>query len=386
MTVSFARTLGILLVGGSLLTSCAGSRFRPQADRPERPVLTRGWAYAESEREMLSLDAGVTPVSYAGPVVAAERVVAGSDRFGVMAFGKRNGEVLWRRNFPEEVAAQPFVHAGGVYVGTVLGGLHFLDLRTGAQKWEVGLGSPVQGEFLHAFDRLYVSTADGAVHALDPGTGKTIWSYRRAALGGTTIRGGGRPAAIGGRVWMGFGDGALVSLDPQSGAMLSEKLFRDNLKFLDLDAKVVGWRDGLFVATYDGKLRYLRADGSVVWEFAAGGARTPLVSETEIVYLPASDGTVYALRATTGKELWRYSLPRGVPTGLALIARPGKAGAALVVAGSEEWVTALDAASGRLLGRISVGRGSGTYAPLAVDGTSFYMLSAYSRLYQFRLN
>lgn len=377
MRAIFCASLALGLVG------CASS-WRPSAERPVVPALERGWFFVEDSKEALSMEASVAPVSYSAPVLAGELLVAGSDRFGVMVFHKRTGQLVWRKRMPEEVAAQPLVQGERLFVGTTNGSMHSLDLAGGAEKWQVSLTGPVQGEFLLAFDRLFVATADGALHALDPGTGKLIWSYRRSMLGGSTIRGGGRPAAISGRIWMGFSDGALVALDPQTGALETEKVFRDNLKFLDLDAKVVGWRGGLLVSTYDGKLRYLRPDASTIWEFDAGGARTPLVSEQEVVYLPSSDGTVYALRGSTGKEIWRHALRRGVPTSLSLV--DGKRGQALVVTSSEEWVSALDPATGQLRGRISLGKGSGSYAPVAVDGREFYVLSAYSRIYQLRLN
>jgi outer membrane protein assembly factor BamB len=270
-------------------------------------------------------------------------------------------------------------------VGTASGTLHRLDLDTGSEAWSVPLSGPVHGSMAFAFDRLFVATADEALHALDPGTGKLLWTYRRPAFSGTSIKGGGNPSVIDGKVWMGFSDGALVSVNPQTGSMESEKDFRDNLKFMDLDAKVIGWRDGLLVSTYDGKLRYLRKDGSLIWEFPAGGARTPLVTENDLIYLPSSDGNLYAIAGGSGKELWRFSLPRGVPTGVTLIQRGPER--LLAVTASEEKLFLLDH-NGKLLQQVSLGKGSGSFAPIALDKdtNSFYVLSNYSRIYQFRLN
>jgi outer membrane protein assembly factor BamB len=368
------------------LASCSSSMsWRPHGLAEPKPLVSRGWAYSESEKEALRLDAGATPSSYSAPLVVGEKVVFGSERFGITVLAKKSGQVLWQKRFPEPVAAQPLVNGNSVFVGTAEGNLYSFDLDSGHQNWVAPMGAPVQGSFLLAFDRLYVSSLDEALHAVDPASGKALWTYRRPAFSGTSIRGGGNPAAINQRIWLGFSDGSLVSLDPQTGGLDSERSFHDNLKFLDLDARVLGWKDGLLVSTYDGKLRHLRKDGSLAWEFPAGGERNPVLVD-EVVYLPSSDGTVYAINADTGKELWRYALARGVPTSVTVSEAGGKK--VLLVTGSEEKVFVLSAANGEKITDISLGKGSGSYAPIALDAEtkSFYVLSSFSRVYQFYLN
>lgn len=320
--------------------------------------------------------------SFSGPTLAGNKVIYGSDRFGVRALAKQNGQLLWKKNL-KAVHVVPLVVGQRVFVGSALGDFYSLQLDSGEVNWQVNLGAAAKGEILSAFDRLFVATADEAVHALDPATGKILWTYRRSAFSGTSVTGGGSPAAIGGQVWAGFSDGNLVAINPQTGAMESERIYRDNTKFMDLDARVVGWKDGLLVNTYDGKLRYTRKDGTLIWEFGAGGAKAPLVTSEGILFLPSSDGNVYAISGSAGKEIWRSSLRRGVPTSVAL-AQKGKK-EYLVVGSSEEKIYLLDPATGKQLTQVSFGKGSGSYSPIAVDGDKFFVLSSYSRLYQFIL-
>jgi outer membrane protein assembly factor BamB len=367
-----------------LFFSCAA--LKPSADRKPEPLLRRGWSYAENSSGLFAIDAGVTPVSYSGPVLAGEKLLFGSDRFGLVAVAKKTGQVLWKKNVAEGVTALPFVLDGKVIVGSGSGQLAQFSVDGGQEGWAVNLGAPVHGSMAFAFDRLFVATADEAVHGIDPSTGKVLWTYRRPSFSGTSIRGGGNPSIVAGKIWLGFSDGSLVSLDPQTGALEFERLYRDNLKFMDLDAKVVGWKEGLLVSTYDGKLRHIKRDGTLLWEFPAGGARAPLVAEGDVIYVPSSDGTVVALAGATGKEIWRHALRRGVPTSLAVVKKEGKT--LLLVSGSEERLQVLNATSGKLESESSFGRGSGSYAPIAVDAEfgTFYVLSSYSRLYQFHLN
>lgn len=345
--------------------------------------MRRGWSYAESQSEFIKQDAGIAQVSFSGPVITENLVLFGSDRFGVTVINKLSGRVQWQKRFEDGVAAIPFVWKDKLYVGTESGGLHLLDLENGREAWSVLLSGPVQGAMTFGSDRLFVSTADEALHCVDPSTGKVLWTYRRQPFGGTSIKGGGNPSWIAGKVWVGFSDGALVSLNPQDGSVLWEKQFRDNSKFMDIDAKVIGWQDAILFTTYDGKLRYMKKDGTLLWDFPAGGARSPIVTSSETIFLPASEGTIYALNSA-GKELWRYSLNRGVPTGIAYWQDKN----VLVVASSERNIYVLNAKTGALISKAGLGGGSGSYAPVALDepSKSFYVLSSYSRLYQFILN
>lgn len=372
-----------LLLSLVLFASCASLRGKPHAMRAKEPLLQRGWSFVESEKEFLEQEAGVSQVSFSAPVLAGEKIIFGSERFGLTAIAKRNGQKLWQQPMENGISAQPLADEKSVYAGTESGVLSKFDLDSGRPLWNVTLTGPVHGAMILAYSRLYVGTEDEALHAVDPATGKVLWSYRRPAYSGTAIKGGGNPAAIAGKVWIGFSDGALVSLDPETGAMDSERQYRDNLKFTDVDARVVGWKDGLLVSTYDGKLRHIKRDGTVVWEFGGGSARAPLVTDGDEIFFPSSEGSVVAMNGA-GRELWRYSLKRGVPTGVGMVSKKDRR--LLVVVSSEDKVYVLDANDGAPLAESGLGRGSGSYAPLAVDDGSVYILSNYSRIHQYRLH
>jgi outer membrane protein assembly factor BamB len=368
-----------------LLVSCSTLSWKPSPVGEKRAAWSRGWAYIESEKEFLGLESGVTPISYSGPVVSGEKLIVGSDRFGVMALSKSSGQSIWRQNISGGVSTLPLISDKSIFVGSDFGNLYRLHSESGKVSYEVSLGAPIHGSMILVLDRLFVATADEGVHSIDPSTGKILWTYRRPAFSGTSVRGGGNLNFIAGKIWTGFSDGALVALNPQTGALENERIFRDNLKFVDVDAKVVGWKDNLLVINYDGKLRLLRKDLTTLWEFDAGGARTPLVTEDDVIYISSSNGIIYAIQASSGKEIWQQPLRRGVPTGLALLKK--EKGKYLAVASSEERAYLLNADSGKIVSDVLLGKGSGSYSPLVADPdtNSFYLLTSYSRIYQMRL-
>jgi outer membrane protein assembly factor BamB len=374
------------LAAALALVCCSCSHLHgPGPKREREPVLQHGWNFIESDREYFRMENGVDPVSFSAPVLAGEKLVFGSERFGLVALNKKSGQQLWRNKLDGALLAAPLVVDSTVYAGTHTGSLYSLDMAGGHEKWHVALSASIHGSFLLAFQRLYVGTEDEALHCIDPATGKEIWTYRRSGFGGTSVQGGGNAAAVNGKIWVGFSDGTLVALNPDTGGVEAEKNFRDNLKFTDIDARVVGWRDGMLVANYDGRLRYLRKDGSVIWEFGSGGARSAVIGDGDVLYFPSSDGAVYALSGNTGKEIWSFPLRRGIPTGLAVMSVNGRK--VLVVAGSEERVFVIDATTGQQLAQSSLGKGSGSYGPIAADPETghFYVLSQFSRIHEFRL-
>ena len=95
------------------------------------------------------------------------------------------------------------------------------------------------------------------------------------------------------------------------------------------------------VGTRDGVLHALRADGSTLWAFQAGGpfAAEPAV-DGDTVYAACGDGRIYALAIGSGQERWRYDARE------ALVTRPMVAGGVVLVASQQDTVFAVDARTG----------------------------------------
>jgi len=170
-------------------------------------------------------------------VAAGERVLSPVTVSGL--------QLLWSRTLNGPIASAPSVARGKVYVGDWGGIESALDAGTGDLIASANLGqtssaacnpnvlgitsSPdVEGNVL------YVAGGDDAFYALDADTLETVW---RHSLGDNSATGGYygwcSPAVTGGKVMQGiasncdnpFPRGALVALDPATGAQLATTYF-----------------------------------------------------------------------------------------------------------------------------------------------------------------
>jgi outer membrane protein assembly factor BamB len=371
-----------------VLSSCAS--IRPGPIREVTPVLKRGWTYSENSRESkTTLEAGVTPVDFSSPVENGDHIVLATARIGLVVIHKDNGQVIWKRlALNETFSGKPLIAKNLIIIGSEEGYMHAFRLDNGQQVWKVPVPAPARGESVIIGDTVVFSCADESVHANDVMTGKELWTHRRPSYAGTSIFGGGNPAIIGGQIWIGFSDGTLTALDANDGSVKLEKNFRDNIKFNDIDARPLSWKENVIVATYDGKLRMLKRDGTTIWEFQAGGARSPVIATLDgasILLLSSSEGSIFAINIENGQEIWHYNLKRGIPTGLTFIDGPKPI---VVSASSNEFIFALDMRTGKEMSRISLGQGSGSYSTPVADAKrrSVFILSQFSRLYQLQIH
>jgi len=93
--------------------------------------------------------------------------------------------------------------------------------------------------------------------------------------------------------------------------------------------------------TQDGWLHAFRRDGSLAWEFKAGGAfPAPPTVDGDTVYAGSGDGRVYALSLADGKLRWSYDAKEEMGT------RPVVAGGVVYLMSLQDTLVALDARTG----------------------------------------
>jgi len=197
---------------------------------------------------------------------------------------------------PAHFAPRP---AGGRVVITGRGGLSVLDGGDGTPLWratpEAAFGAPL----IHG-DRLLVGDGNDLV-ALALADGAPLW--RHPVHENAKIHYA--PAAHGGTVFLGGGDGRLSALDADSGAVLWATDRTSQWHYLRQMAVTA---DGavLVAGGYDDALYGLDpADGAMLWRFEAGNFINSQLVHDGGVYFWSPTGWVIGLNAGTGERRWR---------------------------------------------------------------------------------
>lgn len=146
------------------------------------------------------------------------------------------------------------------------------------------------------------------------------------------------PVVDAGLLVVGVNSGRVYAMNSETGALLWARRQRGAIAS---SAAIAG--DRVFVTSMDGALTaYTRAHGTPLWQFSTDGSpveTSPLVVDG-LVYIGAWNGSVYAVDAQTGAEVWR-SVGAGQVKGSAALA-----GDLVVVGDYAGHVRALDARSG----------------------------------------
>lgn len=179
----------------------------------------------------------------------------------------------WSYQAKDAIESSAAIADGTVYVGSMDGVLHAVDLASGQARWQYRAAGPIQESSPCVSDgTVFVGDLEGMVHAVDAATGKARWTFKT--------------------------DGEIKSS--------------------------ANCHDGrVYIGSYDQNLYSLSAaTGALVWKLQTEGPvhATPTV-DGNLVYSAGCDEVLRAVDATTGTQ--RFAVPLGAYTGASAAVRDG---------------------------------------------------------------
>jgi eukaryotic-like serine/threonine-protein kinase len=282
-------------------------------------------------------------------------------------------EIVWQFQAGAQIRSSPAVVGGSVFVASVDGTVHALELATGAAQWSALLGAEVKAATPLVIDGLVVvGDQAGVVHALDQAGGAERW---RASTDGPID---GAVAEGGGLVLLATASGSAYALDPSSG----EIRWRADLPG-GVSRSIAATDELVYCAVSGGLLVSLRtSDGSPVWQAsmaADGEGGTPTVADGLVFAATGLDSDsretqgIVALDARTGAERWRHASPSG-----AVMYAPAVADGIGYIVTKDEQVVAVDAGSGEV--RWTATTGATNDALASIWDTTVYVATNGGRL------
>ena len=127
-----------------------------------------------------------------------------------------NLKLLWTYEAGDSVESSAAILDGTVFVGSMSGDLHAVDLASGRAKWKYRTAADGIGESSPAVAGgvVYIGDLTGTLHAVNAGDGKRLWTYKTQG----EIRSS--PVIVGDRVLIGSYDGNLYCLGARNGTLL----------------------------------------------------------------------------------------------------------------------------------------------------------------------
>jgi len=291
------------------------------------------------------------------PTIADGRVYV-VDSYGpnLTAIDLASGRDIWKTRTKLRLTGGPGVGSGSVVAGSVNGDVVAFSADTGAERWRMKLSSEIISTPLIAGDIVIVRTGDGHVVAMDLADGKRRWAFERP-LPTLSLRGNPSPILGGnGLVYLGYEDGTLVALRTQDGVKVWDQVVaqpdgRSELdRMADIDGDVVASPDGIYAASYKGKVAAFNPDnGNPLWEHSLvsyGG----LARGGDTLYVSDAAGVVWALDHASGGALWKQEA-----LGYRWLSEPAVQGAYVVVGDLDGYLHWMRADSGAIVAREKAG-------------------------------
>jgi outer membrane protein assembly factor BamB len=298
------------------------------------------------------------------PAVIANVVYAQSVNGTFFAVDAATGKQRWarpaRRFLPAEFAHDNYsqwsssanLSGRDVVYGSADGSLRSVDRRSGVERWRVQTGGRIEATPAVARSTVYVGSTDGIFYAADAETGRVKWTYATTGSGQHSkdchfdchsIRSS--PAVSENVVVFGARDGFLYALDADTGALRWR--VDHQTAWINPSPAI---RDGM---AFDGTSvnQMIEAidirSGAVAWQFKGDGLMfaSPALSGS-VLYETDFAGTLFALDAGSGHQLWKYR-----NTGSIMSASPVVAGDRLYVGSDDGSVYALNLTAGPALQR-----------------------------------
>lgn len=285
---------GFLRLSGSVfavslvpsVTAASGGWRKPRGDAANTAAAATGPQDGVTSDWSTDVDVVGTPVVADGSVYAA---TAG----GVRAFDVSGGDELWRYDADGAVDAPVSYTDGSVYfvAGSVV---YALDASDGTERWSRRGTGASASPAVAVDENVYVGVSS-TLYALGVHTGTVLWeeSLSRPLAGAPAVRDG--------TVYAATDDGNLYAFETDGGVEWTA----------DAGASVVGapvpTPEGVFVVGGRGGVRSVTTDGDDGWsESLNAPVSEPPAVGSGYVYVATDDGTVHALRTSSGWEDWIF--------------------------------------------------------------------------------
>jgi outer membrane protein assembly factor BamB len=318
-----------------------------------------------------------------GPVFSSGALYVADHEGRLAAVDAETGRKNWELETEQPFSGGPGLDDEHLYMGTVDGRVIAYDRSGGAELWNAQVSSEVLSPPVSGDGIVVVRCIDGRVFGMDAVSGRRLWIHdRNVPL--LTLRGNADLLIRGGYVFVGYDDGAVVSLRLNDGSQVWSQTIvspegRTELdRLADIGQQMVLVASDLIVSSHKSRVVSLAADsGRLLW-FKEISSSTGVVVDRTNLAVSEKNGDLWLLDRRNGSTLWKVDqmTNRG-------LTRPAFYDNYLVVGDKEGYLHWLDSDIGSFVARERAGKEGFAGAPLSV-GTTLYVLTHDGELMAYR--
>jgi outer membrane protein assembly factor BamB len=229
--------------------------------------------------------------------------------------------LVWKFETQQPIVANALIKNETVFIGSGDGHFRALDLQTGKLKWDFnGVKGFVVTKPLFYKDKIYFGSWGTEFYALNSETGALVWKWNNGSSNRMYSPAACYPVAAGNRVFIVAPDRYMTVFDAETGRLIWRK--RDPANRVRESMGLSTDRSLIYAKTMDGELIGistgadsmridLKSNPGLYYEIAP----TPLVENSQVIYLPSNSGLVIAVNRD-GSVLWKHKISNALITSI----------------------------------------------------------------------
>lgn len=249
---------------------------------------------------------------YSTPVVSKNSVVFASTDSSIYSVDLFNGTRQWSFKTGKSIVASPSIDNGSVYIGSSEGKFRALSLHNGDLKWTYNdVRGFVSGKPLVDDKHVYFGDWGNYFHALNKRTGKLVWNWTNGSTNRMLSPAAVYPVKSDGKIFITAPDQYITSLDANTGKVVwrsNQHKGRESIG-TSADQSLIytkAMNDSLFA--YSASADSMKLKWSLDVGFGYEISPSPISEKDGIIYIPADDGSIYAVDRKKRKVKWVHKI------------------------------------------------------------------------------
>lgn len=307
------------------------------------------------------------------PFADDDAVFVAANNGQVSAYALASGDSKWQVDTAKAITAGVNGGSAGIAVGAEDGAVLMLSRHSGETLWSQNLTSQVTAISAELDGVIVARTGDGYIYGLSALTGTVAWKQLRKTPA-LSLQSQSEPLVARGAAFVGLDDGQLLMLSISDGRVLFEKPVAQGRgrteidRLVDIDGNLALDGNVVYAASYQGSVVAIdAARGQQLWQESASAVHG-IAADSRSIYLADENSVVWARDKHSGAALWKQDKLK-----FRQLTAPVIFGHHVVVADYEGYVHWLDPESGQIVDRRR-GDSKGVLAAPIVAGEKLLVL------------